>query len=309
MVSDEKIRDAYQMFLGRVPGEIASLSFKTPDELINTLFHSQEFRASPRSRKNTLGWPERQYLFARDKKVLYCPIGKNACTFFKQAMVNLAEHPHRETISHSVHFLTDHVKTGMQLSDYGLDDVGNFLADPDVFRFAILRDPARRLLSAYIEKFVKNRTEHANVKFHTSPVVNAVQRAAGITDPDYDRGISFSDLVSHIILQQPEKLDPHWRPQYLYLEGHEWPNLYTFETLPQAVADLEKISGVKLNRPPANKSGSGVGVPHLGADTLLPAEIDALPMIDESSFLTPAIRAQLEEYYVKDYDILKSISG
>lgn len=306
-ITTQMINDAYRLFLGRVPANAADMQFDSFDALINTLFGSDEFRASPRSRKNSLKWPESQYFIARDKKIMYCPIGKNACSFFKQAMVKVTQHPNQETILRSVHLLTDHVKTGIQLSDYGLDDVETMMADPDLVKFAILRDPARRLLSAYIEKFVKNREEHANVKYHTSPVVWAVQSQSGMTQPDYQRGISFRSFVAHIISIDPEKLDPHWRPQHLYLGDHDWPNLYTFDTLPDAVAALEAHSSVQLDAPPVNRSGSGVGEVYPGADALLPQELDDLPMIAVESFLTPEIDAALRVYYANDYALIDKI--
>ena len=307
-VSRAVIDDAYRIFLGRPSHAVADLYFEDLGALISTLFRSEEFKSSLQSRKNALAWPEAQYFFSRDKKIIYCPIGKNACTFFKQVMVKLAEHPHQEFILHNVHMLTDHVSTGMQLSDCDMDDVEPILSDPNHFKFAILRDPAQRLLSAYIEKFVKNRQAHENVIYHTSPVIRAVQAKEGLVDPDYFLGISFRSLVEYIVQQPKENLDPHWCPQYLYLGDYEWSNLYTFDMLPQAVTDLEQISGMKLSAPPANKSGSGIGNPHSGADQLLPCELDKLPMIAKESFLTPEICTLLNDYYARDYDIIQNIS-
>lgn len=306
-VSDDMIIDAYRMFLGRTPAEISGLRFDSFDTLISNLYQSPEFRASPRARKNDMAWPEAQYFVAREQKVIYCPIGKNACSFFKQAMVKLAGHPHQATILRSVHMLTDHVKTGMQLSDYAREDADAFLADPEMFRFAILRDPARRLLSAYIEKFVKTRKDHTNVTHHTGPVVRAVQTAEGLDAPNYARGISFQAFVDHVIAMPPERLDPHWRPQHLYLGDHEWPNLYTFDRLPRAVTDLEERSGVALDAPPVNRSGSGVGTKHPGAKDLLPGALEDLPSLSEDSFLTPEIRDRLAEFYASDYDLIHTI--
>lgn len=307
-VSEKAIDDAFRLFLGRLPNAGPDLHFPNLNALIETLINSKEFRESPQARKNTLPWPDAQHFICRDKKVIYCPIGKNACTFFKQAMVKLAAHPYQDIILHSVHRLTDRVNTGMQLSDHDMKDVEAALADPDQFKFAILRDPLDRLLSAYIEKFVKNREENGNLTYHTSPVIRAVQTGEGLDDPDYARGISFRSFVDHIVGQPHGSLDPHWRPQYLYLGDHDWTRLYTFDMLPQAVADLERISGVKLSAPPANKTGSGVGQRHPDADRLLPCDLDDLPMIAKESFLTPEIHAVLRAYYKKDYDIIQGIS-
>ena len=306
-VSEDLIVDAYRMFLGRTPAEISRLHFDSFDALISNLYHSPEFRASPRARKNALAWPEAQYFVAPAQKVIYCPIGKNACSFFKQAMVKLAGHPHQATILRSVHMLTDHVKTGMQLSDYAPEDARGFMDDPQMFRFAILRDPARRLLSAYVEKFVKTRTDHTNVTHHTGPVVRAVQTAEGLAAPDFTRGISFQAFVDHVTAMPPERLDPHWRPQHLYLGDHAWPHLYTFDSLPRAVADLEARAGVTLDAAPVNRTGSGAGTARAGAQDMLPPTLESLPPLSEDSFLTPDIRERLVEYYAADYDLINTV--
>lgn len=307
-MDEQIVSDAYRLFLGRLPRPEAAGRFTDFSGLIGTLMGSPEFRQSPRSRKNVeIGWPENQYFIARNHRILYCPIGKNACTFLKRAMVKLTDHPQQTVIRQSVHLLTDRVKTGLQLSDYGAGQITDFLGDPDLFSFALLRDPERRLLSAYVEKFVKNRTENANLTYHTSPVVNAVQAAQGSEAPDYQRGISFRDFVEHVVTQPPERLDPHWRPQYLYLGAYDWTRLYRFEDIDRLLDDLQARSGTPLGEPPANRSGSGIGTAMAGADRLLPCDLDEHTMINAESFLADDLREKIRAFFARDYTLIEQL--
>ncbi|WP_339115212.1 sulfotransferase family 2 domain-containing protein [Thioclava sp. GXIMD2076] len=296
------VRDTFQLFLARDPNPEAQ--FGDFGGLLGTLFGSQEFLTSQRAQKTDLAWPERQYFIARQLGILYCPIGKNACSYFKRAMVHLADHPRRHILDRSIHQLTDHIRTGMQLSDYTESEISAIWRDPDLYSFAILRDPYRRLLSAYIEKFVVNRMDGANLTYHTGPLIEAVQKAQGLPGPDFARGIRFRDFILHITAQPPETLDPHWRPQYLYLGDHHWSALYDFDNLAQAVRDLEAMSGIELSQPPVNRSGSGEGVTHFGAEQLLPAVLDRLPMIDAESFLTEDLKERISQYYARDFALM-----
>ncbi len=306
-IESDLVTDAYRLFLGRAPNLDNLPAFENFGQLVAMLMQSDEFNSSPRSKKNGMGWPEAQYFVAPQKKLMYCPIGKNACSFLKVRMVNAAEHPHALTIGNSIHFITDRVKTGIQLSDYALGDAQAMLSDPDMFRFALLRDPARRMLSAYIEKFLKNRMDIGN-QSHTASVVRAVQTERDMSVIDFHQGISFREFVDHVVTQPADTLDPHWRPQNLYLGDYEWPHLYAFDDLPRLVRDIERQAGVALAAPPINSSGSGIGVSIDGADRLLPPELDGHSMISAECYLTQDLQARIEAYFAADYALLDSLT-
>jgi hypothetical protein len=298
-----KVQEAFAFFLGCQPDPEALPQFASVPEMNRRIMASPEFRASPKSRKTPLRWPLRQVFVSRKSKVIYCPIGKNACTFLKQHMLRISGIPHSAYIMTSISPLTDHVRTGLQLSDYPEPEVEALISDPGYFKFAVLRDPADRLLSAYFEKFVVNRTAEGN-KHHTGKVVRAVQEQLGLGAPDFDRGISFRDFVAHVTAEAPETLDPHWRPQYLHLAGISWDRLFRFDQLGQVVDELEARSGLTLPRQPANSTGSGQGELHLGAADLLPAELLAFPKLSKASFFDEPLEAAVAAYYRRDRNLL-----
>ena len=92
------------------------------------------------------------------------------------------------------------------LADMGLERAMEILNDPRWTKAAALRDPAERLLSAYLDKFVQSESYAANL-FRTG-----------------GRYMPFKEFLGHVLEQNDDPLlprglhtgtDPHWRPQRL----------------------------------------------------------------------------------------------
>lgn len=303
-VAHSKVVAAYQYFLGRDPNPEKPPVFASMSALHQTLLESLEFRASPRANKNRLTWPLKQHFVSQRARAIYCPIAKNGCTFIKRQMVFSSDVEHCDYITnHDVHTLTDYVCTGIQLGDYSEAEAAHFLASPDYYRFAVIRDPVDRLISAYMEKFVLNRNRPRNWA-HTKPVVSHVQNAAGLEAPNMDRGISFREFVEYVVSRAPDTLDPHWCPQYLYLEGVHWNRIYKMSELMHVTDMLEDRSGRVLPRKAVNITGN-LGDTFLeGGDNLLPAEIAASPPLSVDSYLETGLREVIEDYYAVDIQLL-----
>ena len=210
----------------------------------------------------------------------------------------------RQIADYNVHTLTDHVRTGMQLSDYGEAKVTEFLTSPEYFRFAVIRDPVERLLSAYMEKFVLKRMSPPNW-IHTRPVVWHVQRAAGMEAPDMDRGITFRQFAEFVMSRPPEQLDAHWRPQYLYLEGVQWDRLYGMSEMTDITRMLEARSGHDLPCKAVNVTGNLGSTFVEGSADLLASEIADMPALTVKSYFDAGLRQALETYYAADIELLK----
>lgn len=294
---------AFGIFLGRRPNPENAPRHGDHYELNRILARSAEFRASPRAAKTPIGWPLAQVFVSKPARVIYCPIGKNACTFLKAEVARTARPAFMNYMARDIHFITDHVRTGLQLSDYPEAEARALAADPAYLRFAVLRDPFDRLLSAYVEKFVIGRTAPDNIQ-HTVSVVAPVQRAEGLGQPDHDRGISFRQFVEHLAVADPTQLDAHWRPQALYLAGMTYDRLFRIDALDRVMEMLEARSGLTLGRQAVNVTGSGQGMPRPGAMDLMPAEIAATPRIARESFVDPAIEAVIRRVFAADYALL-----
>lgn len=298
---------AYQLFLGRAPNPANHPSEPAADGGIarnRRLAASAEFRASPQAAKTPLPWPLRQVFVSKPARLIYCPIGKNACTFLKSQMARTLAPPHLDYLLNDIHFLTDHLRTGLQFSDYPEAELHSLCHDPDYFRFAVLRAPFDRLLSAYIEKFVMGRNSPENIQ-HTASVVVPVQRALGFDRVDYDHGITFRQFIACITSADPAKLDAHWRPQALYLAGMQYDALFRIDQIDALMDILEERAAMPLARRALNVTGSGLGRDRHGAQDLLPAQIAASGKLSKGSFYDDGMRAAVRLMYAKDFALFE----
>lgn len=305
-VAASDVAAAYRVFLGREARADAPPAFSSPEQMFDALVHAPEFALTGNGRKTALGWPLSQVFVSPKARVLYCPIGKNACTFLKSQMARISALKDSDFILKNIHVVTDLATTGLQLSDYAPETAAAMIADPAFVRIAMLRDPFERLLSAYIEKFVLGRGHPANIA-HTSSITDLVYKERG-QDPDYGRGITFAEFVGMLVRQPAEALDTHWRPQHLYLAGISYDRIFRFDEMNQLVDLLEARSGLKLPRQARNATGSGEGLPVSGASAMLPAALAAQPRIHRSSFLTPELAHAIRTFFKDDYAILDKLT-
>ena len=187
------------------------------------------------------------------------------------------------------------------------------------FTFTILRDPALRLASAYVAKFVARGA----LDFSSKPVVERVQAGESIeydaegetahaessstlpisTSVDYDRGISFREFVSYLEQTADEELNHHWRPQANFLAT---PMAFT-GTAEQLAWSLAQISQrlsldtpIPEDRPQrAQQPATGPCLADLPAGELRAKELTpgAADLFDDD------LRARVQARYAKDFEL------
>ena len=255
--------------------------------------------------------PVGSFFVSLDKKVVYSPIAKCACTSLKHLMVSLAGLPHADLIAkHGVHRVTDAFITGAQLKDHELAVVEQALGDDSFYRFAVIREPVRRVISAYTEKFLLNREQEGNL-IHTLDVLRDVRCQSR---PDRHRGISFREFVDYILGCEPLYMDPHWKPQHLFLTGVDhFDDIFTMEQLGELSARLSRFAGttVELERHNTSLARTGTGSPDQPgryANTL-PCELDGVGDIEPEAFMAPDLVMALERFYAEDLALYRAASN
>lgn len=256
----------------------------------------------PLTHGNHLKWPHSQLLVDRRHRLLFCPIGKNACSSLKRLIVTLSDLDHKELINQDVHVHIDRFTTGAKLLDYSGDEARQMMQSPDYFKFAVVRDPFERLVSAYIEKFVINRLMEPQ-HVHTGPVVGAIQ---GTGSPDYEIGISFAEFVRYVTTQNPEQLDNHWRLQSSYLRGVCYDRIYRLDELDELRSDLVERTGVPIEIGNWNRSSSTDSRFVPGASSMLPGELEKPAQIHRRSFMENELIFRIVTYFMEDYLIYYS---
>lgn len=247
-----------------------------------------------------------QIMVLERPRIAYLPIAKNACSTLKAEMVALSDLPDAqkaELLAGDIHQATDEGDTGLLLKDRAPDDAARLLTEPGWMRFAVVREPVDRLVSAYVEKFVIRRERK---RVATAPVIAAIRGVAEPGDAEFARGIRFAEFLEHLLAHPPETHDPHWRPQSLSLSYMSCTHLYAMEHLDRLAEDLAARTGRKVTLGVRNRHRAETGTVVPGAADLWPEEIGDPRPLHPASFVDAQSRAAIEEYFAADVTIYRA---
>lgn len=171
------------------------------------------------------------------------------------------------------------------------------------YSFAVIRDPASRLVSVFLDKFVKK----------TAFCVNYVKR---FSSSSYD-SFSFSDFVNSLTNGGRPALvfNGHWRPQIDFLIFENYTHLFKFEDLNNCVVtlknqiDFQFYDARRLTRHGMDRYKQI----ELGdAHTLSLLKISELSrsgsMPSHACFIDEALSSKIESLYTDDYKLHRSLS-
>lgn len=157
------------------------------------------------------------------------------------------------------------------------DQLEEVLTSSDFRRFTVVREPASRVLSAYLEKIGQGLKQSADI-------VDAVFERTGVRKDPAD--ISFEEFLNVIADQPSRKQDPHWRRQADHL-GIEFVDYDAVIHLDQLDVSWTRIAEL-------------VGVPALQEEFFCRNSTGASTRVGE--FYTPATLATVAQIYRDDYD-------
>lgn len=250
--------------------------------------------------------PTSQAMLVDELKLVYLPIAKNACSSLKQLVAALGG----VTLGpdEDIHVKLDRNRTGLQFAERSEDEIRHAMTAPGWMRFAVIRDPFDRLVSAYVEKFVLHRHE-LRIEETVAPAYRAVFGRGDLTPADMARGISFREFVEFVLQQDPRDLDSHWQPQVEQLGHIAFTHLYDVRELDALAADLQAHVGQEIDLPWMNASREAadlrVSVP--GACDLLPGALVDPARIDLESFLPDDLRGRIAQYFARDVTLCRMV--
>jgi hypothetical protein len=184
------------------------------------------------------------YLVDRDRKIIFCRIPKNANSLFTYMMLDLSKY--REDYERSNLTFSQYISQNKQ--NFFLKDLNN-LNEREYFKFAILRNPFKRLVSGYLDRFVKRP-----VNINSQPAIENVYNFLGM-EIDLKRSITFSQFVHYLARTEDKDLDLHWRPQvnFLGLGLFEFDFIGQFEELNSIIQFLENKLEITIKTEVSNK--------------------------------------------------------
>jgi hypothetical protein len=159
------------------------------------------------------------------------------------------------------------------------DQLEDVLAGPGFRRFTVVREPASRLLSGYIEKVGQGLKQ-------SQPIVEAIEERTG--QPVRPEDISLEHFLDVIGGQESRDQDPHWRRQ----ADHLGLGIVPYD----AVIHLEQLDA---SWP---RIGELTGIPDLQEQFYCRNSTGARSRMAE--YYSPSLLARVEEIYARDYDEL-----
>src|SRR5436190_3317691 len=228
-------------------------------------------------------WPESELFVSEHHRLVYCPIQKVGCSSLKMWWAELMEGATdsyfgtnqygQTTLDHGR--LNQTFKLHNQLRQLGQRP----LTDEGWFRFAFIRNPWSRLVSAFVNKFPalhelarpvmkavhrrwrKNPLLVAGRVVCQSPSLLSVKRGLRMTFLPLLQGakawsdeMTFRHFVEYLRTQRldTDESDLHWRPQYRFLGNVPFHFIGRFERLGEDLQTISDLVGVKATLPALN---------------------------------------------------------
>ncbi len=117
------------------------------------------------------------------------------------------------------------------------------LSSPEYFKFVVLRNPFRRLVSGYLDKFAK----HVVPEAFASDVIANVQAALGL-EVDVEKSITFSQFIDYLVRTPDRELNDHWRPQHNFIASVPFDFTGQFEAIDSVVSHLEDSLSIRVRK-------------------------------------------------------------
>lgn len=181
--------------------------------------------------------PLSYYFINHNLKVVYCSIPKNACTLFKNVIVdNSNDKKQYEQSQQNIHqFLVS--KRG------DISTLISCLQSPEYFKFVLLRNPFTRLASGYLDKFAK----HLHPESFAVDVIKDVQYSLGL-EINIKKSITFEQFIKYLARKEDYELNDHWRPQNNFTGSIEFDLIGQFENLNYVIDTLQNKYYIRIKK-------------------------------------------------------------
>jgi hypothetical protein len=253
-VEVEKVKEAYRKYLCREADAGGLEHYATYPSIAQvewSLVGSDEFKrnsALVRIPKCISAW---KICIIDEAKLVYVPIAKNAHTSMMDALLKFkgidwhklpigdAEIAEVGDEDSKMHSAIDTNFTGLLAKDFPPSFVDHALSSKEYLKVAVFRDPIDRFLSAYNHVFIRE-VENSVVGRHGREVYEALGIAPGA------ESVSLARFAKYLAGTPSFDLDPHWAPQYTFIEGIKIDHVIPIERLDLLRKIICARSGRKL---------------------------------------------------------------
>lgn len=186
-------------------------------------------------------WIARNYLVEHQSKFIYCPIQGNAHNLVKKILLESSTDWRKFQESElNVDRYINQNKDKFYLNNFELLNNSNY------FKFAILRNTYEKLVSVYLDLFVKPK-QPANKQVNS--IVQAIQEALN-QEINPEQSITFEQFIDYLAISKDRDLEPILRSQSIYLapELVQFDYIGCFEQLEVTIDYLQqKLAGKEVD--------------------------------------------------------------
>uniref|UniRef100_A0A7S0ZJ04 Carbohydrate sulfotransferase n=1 Tax=Timspurckia oligopyrenoides TaxID=708627 RepID=A0A7S0ZJ04_9RHOD len=147
-------------------------------------------------------------IVSEKSKMLYCPVPKAGNSNWKVLIRKHEGFANYRQLDIANNKNLNGLKYLHQMDPHQIDAILN---DPSWFRFAIVRNPYERHLSAYLNKFVQKHVSSAEYKLFYKQLTSY-----NISDEQIEQSNkpTFLEFTQRIASRRPEYMNEHWAPQH-----------------------------------------------------------------------------------------------
>ncbi|MEM9923974.1 MAG: sulfotransferase family protein [Cyanobacteria bacterium P01_D01_bin.50] len=236
-------------------------------------------------------------------RFLYCPIHKNASSSIIKAILTISKSNKKEKLLNSSrNTIRTYIDLNHSLANYTYAQALQII-NSDYFKFVIVRNPWARLVSTYLNLFVRLFEK----KQITQLAKDSAKYIYGEDDFEkYEDSIKFEQFVQYVCNTDDKIIDPHCKSQYFFLGGLKYDFIGRMENLSHDLEYIKNRLNLSLELPKVNKTDYSTpsdiinNYPTLSASDLRSLKT-GFPSYQ--NFYTPELIDLVAERYAKDIEM------
>lgn len=271
MVDEASIHAIFKKYLGRSADPIGLAGFskaKSPIDVEYGVVGSDEFRRNDLLIQLPRGPVAWKICLIKEAKIIFVPIAKNAHSSILRAFlefegINWKSLPILDGLvgvnadeNTKMHSVLECNRTGLLFKDYSPSYINEILNSNEYIRVSVFRNPEERLYSSFNHFFIQGLNNPEFLRH-----INSIMKAFDVDTLDKNiknfADIWFKRLVKFILNTSPSAVDPHFAPQYQYIQSLKVDYAIPIERLDLLELIVSARSGKKLNIKHYNVRNSG----------------------------------------------------